>query len=529
MIYAKTVCRHPGSFVTIVPVGLRVSLQYNASGVIQSAKVVDVDDELVTLEHLNGMRPFIPQKIGLTGGTTWVEGVFYFADIPTDPGVVPECCYETYLKRFIAPDCMCQFYAGNVTSLAAQFHGVQSIRNWLGMNGFQMLPGTVVPTDLNESTIEMLMQTGAYSFKYPYIAGFYVYELDSTDYVPTDLHIGNVSEMSTTLTPEGYVQSNILLDEVDDSGEKVSLILNYSDVCLHSIQEGASLFYYTGERTTVLATRSVDPKQRLRVVENQLTCPVCKKIYYAPAHGPVQCDDPHCLSRAYPDVCRMLRVFELPELSIDDFSKLIVDKKIITFTDVLTLEPYNKTPIKADLVQVLKAAVPPGVCADGGFFEELVRRSNNAPETLQYYINNPIKVQTELDMVSLPAQRFSEWCKDNYNIMTIATLIQSVDLVKSNYKFEGAPIFRGNTIAITGQFKRGATEKIQALLEGYAAKVVTDFEDVAPNMLVTGGTASGISGKLIQAARKMNVPVIDEDQFFETYDIVANVMNSHLL
>lgn len=529
MIFAKTVCRKPGSYVSVVPVGLRASLQYNQNGLLQSAKVVDVDEDLINEELLNRIRKFVPQKIMLTGGTTWVEGVFYFADIPADAGVLPECCYETYLERFKKDDCMCAFYAGTVISLAAAFRGVQSIRNWFGLNQFQMLPGTVVPTDLNESTIEMLMQTGAYSFKYPYIAGFYLYDVDSVDYVPTDLHQGNVKAVENGLTPEGYVQSTVHLDEVDSEENEVALKLNFSDICTHSIQENACILYYKGSAITILASRHKEFGKLLPAIENKVTCPVCHKVYYAPQHGPVQCDDPHCLSTAYPDVCRMLKVLELPELSIDEFSQMIVDKKIVTATDVLCNPPYSEIEIKADLAKVLKASLPAMICASDEFIEKFVRACNNEVDTLKYYLNNPIKIYTELEMDSVPAKRLQEWLKDEYNLLTVDTLLSAVKLEASSFKFEGAPIFRGNTIAITGKFKRGVTEKIQTILEGYAAKVVTDFNEIPPTMLVTGGTNENIEGRLVQAARKLNVPIIDEDQFFETYGIVADMMNSHLL
>lgn len=530
MIFAKTVCRKPGSYVSVVPVGLRISLQYNQDGLLQAAKVVDVDEDLINEELLNKMRKFVPQKIALTGGTTWVEGVFYFSDIPTDSGVVPECCYETYLARFNRDDCMCSFYAGNITSLAAAFNGVVAIRNWLSVNQFKMLPGLVIPADFNESSLEMLMQTGAYSFKYPYIAGFYVYNLNSVDYVPTDLHQGNIKVVENGLTPEGYVQSTVSLDEIEDDNI-VKLVLNYSDVCTHSVQEGACILYYKGERISILATRSSSNKP-LQVVDNKVTCPVCHKVYYAPAHGPVQCDDPHCLSTAYPDVCRMLRALELPELNIDDFSKLITSKKIVTFTDVLDVKPYKDTKVKADLVTILKAGVPVSVGYDDNFLEALVRYCQNNKDSLLYYVNNPNRIYTELDIAdtyAVATKRFVEWCSDSYNVLTITSLISAVDLVASSYKFEGAPIFRGNTIALTGKFRRGEIEKIKTILEGYAAKVVMDFDKEAPTLLVTGGTNENIEGRLVQAARKLNVPVVDEDEFFDKYEIIADMMTTHLL
>lgn len=533
MIYAKTVCKKPGSYVSFVPVGLRVSLQYNQNGLIQTIKILSCDGLDADREHYNAMLKFIPNKITLTGGTTWVDGVFYFSDIPTDSGVLPDCCYNAYLERFLQDDCMCEFYAATVTSYAASFVGAQTIRNWLSANQFKVLPGTIVPLELTEDTIKLMLQTGAYSFRYPYLAGFYTFTNAETEYVPAELHQSGVTAVDTTLTPEGYVQSIIHLDDapVDETGaqEDIVITLNYSDVCAHSVQEGASILYYIGDYIEILATRSIDPKVHLKAVDNKLTCPVCGKVYAAPSHGPVECDDPHCLSKAYPDVCRILATFDLPELSIEDYSKLVAEKAIITATDVLVTEPYDKMTVTGDLLKVLKAAVPPSICNDETFFSKLLHECNYTVETLLYYIKNPNRMITELDLVSFSSKRFVEWCRDDYNVLTISTLLSAVHVEQKAIQFEGAPIFRGNKIAITGKFKRGDLSKIAAILEGYAAKVVPDFDNDVPQILITGSTNEEIEGRLIQAARKFGVAVVDEDSFFANYEIDKDLLEAHLL
>lgn len=531
MIYAKTVCKKPGSYVEIVPVGLRVSLQYNQNGLIQSIKMlVDDGDDVVDVdrEHYTAMLKFIPNKIMLTGGTTWVDGVFYFADIPTDAGVLPDCCYNTYLDKFLRDDCMCEFYAATVTSYAASFVGAQTIRNWLSANQFKILPGAVVPLEMTEDTIKLMLQTGAYSFKYPYISGFYTFTNAETEYIPADLRQGTVIELETGLDESGYVKSAVMLDE-KYADEHAVLNLNYSDVCSNSIQEGASILYYVGDYVEILSTRSADPKMRLKVVDNKLTCPVCNKVYAAPGHGPVQCDDPHCLSKAWPDVCRILQEFDLPLISIDDFRQLIVDKKIITSTDILCVEPYSKMTIKGDLLKVLMAAAPAVLSNDEAFFTKLLHECNYSIDTLTYYLNNPMKMVTELDLVTVTARRFVEWCKDQYNVLTVTTLLSAVHIEETELALDVAPIFRGNKFVLTGKFKRGELAKVTKILEGYAATVLPDFDKEVPTMLITGGTDEGIEGRLVQAARKFNVPVVDEDSFFTHYEIDADLQASHLL
>ena len=62
MIYAKTVCRKPGSYVTVVPSGLRVSLQYNQNGIIQSIKLLDAADTEVDRNHFSNIILTPPHK-----------------------------------------------------------------------------------------------------------------------------------------------------------------------------------------------------------------------------------------------------------------------------------------------------------------------------------------------------------------------------------------------------------------------------------------------------------------------------------
>ena len=97
-------------------------------------------------------------------------------------------------------------------------------------------------------------------------------------------------------------------------------------------------------------------------------------------------------------------------------------------------------------------------------------------------------------------------------------------------KFDGDPIFRGNTFVITGKFKRGDYPEIQSILMSYAANVVPDIEpgQKLPDIVITGSLNDGISGKIIQKARLHNIPIVEEDVFFTQYEIDQDLANNLL-
>ena len=88
-------------------------------------------------------------------------------------------------------------------------------------------------------------------------------------------------------------------------------------------------------------------------------------------------------------------------------------------------------------------------------------------------------------------------------------------------KFDGAPIFRGNTIAVTGKFRRGDYSEIKSILSSYAANVVPSIEmgHKLPDVVLVGSLNEGISGEMMHKAKTHNIPIRYEDSFFAQFEI----------
>ena len=68
------------------------------------------------------------------------------------------------------------------------------------------------------------------------------------------------------------------------------------------------------------------------------------------------------------------------------------------------------------------------------------------------------------------------------------------------------------------RFIHGDMSEISNIFHSYGAKVTTTF-DVNTDVVITGGTNEEINGKVLQTAKNLGISVIDEQAFFDMYDI----------
>ena len=107
-----------GDYVTLIPVGLPITLQYNISGNLEKVFIgydsnrKDVSDTFM-MSLLS--RDYVPGKISITKGTTWVYGILYTNDIPTTiSGDLPECLMAAYETKYLHNPEQFRFFAGNI-------------------------------------------------------------------------------------------------------------------------------------------------------------------------------------------------------------------------------------------------------------------------------------------------------------------------------------------------------------------------------------------------------------------------------
>ena len=152
-----------GEFVSCVPVGIPVTLQYSEKGLIQKIfqnhERDNWDDATSDLLDVSLRSRKIPNKITVKNGTTWVRGVFYTDELIRNRGTLPECVVPALVEKYKANPDAFKFLAGDVVSLATTFRGAVPIRQWLATAGFETLPGYVVPSDVDESKFEDLLRS----------------------------------------------------------------------------------------------------------------------------------------------------------------------------------------------------------------------------------------------------------------------------------------------------------------------------------------------------------------------------------
>lgn len=522
MMFAKTVCK-PGSYIEVVPVGVLATLQYNKNGLLEKIiPSINFDDgnEELKKEEFTEFAKAVPATIPLSGGTTWVSGVFYTENIPISSGNVPYCMYEDIIASVLAGEEI-RFYACNVKSLAASFAGSLAIRNWLGIAKFMILPGIVVPVDFTEDTLNMLMVSGNYKFAYPYIAGYMVFDATSCQYIPTDLVQDIVKGVETFLSASGYVKAKVSFEGTDRLIEN----LNYSEIIRGDVQKGDCILYESDGSKVIAVRDSMSKKSQL---DKNFTCPVCGKKYKVPVTGVVQCNDPHCMSLQYEYCKKMLSTLNLPTIEFDQYRNYVKSNEIICVTDVLMLPQYKELHPKVTLSEAISASVPIDVCADASLFDKFSAACNQSVETVMYYAQNPQRIRVDLNLTdSILLRRFAEWLSDGYNVSTLQTILTSVDVIVPAKKFDGAPIFRNSHFAITGKFKRGSHSTVASILESYSATIDQDVSE-RTSLVIIGSTLENIDGAMVKAAKERGIETVGEDDFFARYDIDKD-MASNLL
>lgn len=539
MKFAKTFCR-PSSTLSVVPAGLPVKLEYNEHGLLSKFTIgfsIDLDPhyedpdagEFNYNELFQRIKAFVPNMISTTGGTTWIFGIFYSDRIPCNEGMIPQALYKSYIEDMINGG-QYKFYAGYVHSLAASFVGPLVIRNFLGTCKFATLPQIIVPVSMTDETLQMLTRTGNYPFNKDFIAGFFVFEDMACRYASVNLlQIEVTNEISPYVEADGFLKGEV----VTQSGR--SYVFNYSALVHHGVEKGCTLLVERDPEDiglTILATRIGSGAEKVcDNIGQEVKCPVCGKVYrVGQDDAPIQCDDPHCLSRLYNDAVKMMEVLGLPSLSYNSYKALVDSKKIICLTDLLELPPCKDQEVRTSLANAMYAVIPAEVVPNFSILERFANKCNNSVESVVYYLNNPRRIETDLDITDPMVRKLVIWLEDPYNVSTITTILSQVKIDAKLQKFDGAPIFRGNTIAITGKFKRGDYPEIESILMSYAAKVIPSIElgEDLPDVLLIGSLNEGISGQMVQKAKIHNIPIAYEDDFFVQYEIDQDLANNLL-
>lgn len=518
----------PGNYVTVVPVGIPVTLQYNVKGILQTAYLgYSTDKEEMRnglFKHLYESK-CVPVKVPASNGTIIVEGVLYTSKLfPSDTSY--EDVGRTLLCTYFLdhPEAF-NFFAGHVYSTGLAFNGSASCRKWLSLAKFKLLPGFLVPGNPTKESIESCINgINQYPFIYPLIMYFIIYDKNSVSFNPTGIKQLCVTKIKSYNDQNGYIMCKIYNQSEDtiycDYSEAVSydisdtscVVLDKNDTILYS--------YKVPLKSTWIFGKSEDDIK----LPGSFSCPVCGRQIIVPKSGPVICPDEHCMSRQYSEFLHFMHSYNMPEMSFDEYNNRVKHGELHWLPDIFLLDNYSEYRIDTTLYDLLISLLPVRLHINSNVVSSFVQHCNNNLNMFTYYIKNPSKIQIDFHLVGNGLDRFVKWLSDDYNIDLISTLLDldNIQLNKSGKKFDGAPIFRGRTILITGDFKHGSTDDIIGILQSYSAKVVTSF-DASVQCLVVGASQENVNGVYIRKCRLKGIPVFDEYSFFKEYDIDADL------
>lgn len=516
-MFAKTVCK-PGSYLCVVPVGLLVTLQYNANGRLEKVFEGYGEDKM---DKSSDLLPYctsaksVPNKIKVTGGTTWVEGVIYTPRKFTVSGMLPMAVSKPMMSEIANKPESFTFYAANVSSLAAPFSSFLAISNWLKMSSFCMLPSYLMFAGMSDKGFDDMLNDSNSPFEYPLYSGFFVFEGSEAQYRRCNLRQDIIVSTADFIDDSGYFKSSIMFE----SGKTKQV--HRSESCHYGLTKGSVV---VSDSASTIIYSSTSHNSNMDIV-----CPVCGNLFSADHSGPVRCTDISCASHLVEWFSHFCYVAKLPETSNHDLMEAILDKSIISFSDILLLPQYSELTCDLDLFTFLRAIVPTDVCSNDTILSRLCALCGNMLDTFHYYMHSLDRLAIELSdsLSNTQVTRLVEWLSNPYIMCTIITLLDSNQFKISDggKLFEGAPIFRGKSIALTGTFRRGSIKDVMNIFKSYDADVTVGLQE-SSDCLVIGELNEGNDGRSIQRANASGIPIHMEDAFFTQFDIDTD-LNQH--
>ena len=508
-------CLIAGDHLTVIPVGLPLVLQYNSNGILERAfKGFDalVENE-VTEKVVRTIRNYqtCPISVPIKTGTSTIHGVLYTSDIYKVEGELPGCIEEALLADFDKNPEKFRFYATDVSSTATLFHGIAPTRNWLSMSRFNLLPSWVIPVKFGKEEFIKMIDTDRYTFNFPMITHYLIHRKDKVLVQPTKLKQYFVKYASIYTDENGYIKSKIAFNGTDEV-----IYIDYSDMVSYNIHPGTMLVL--DMYNTIINAYNTDADMR-NPYPQKLTCRVCGNSFVVPRVGDVTCPDPHCMSKMYPALNHFLQTLKLPPIAFTAYQEYIGTGKFRKVSDVFDMDEYKDTQVDATLFQIVSALVPVSVVANTSVIQSLTNQCNNNKSTLLYYIRHADRIAQDIQLPDVFGQRLKQWLMDPYNASELESVLSSehINVIETDKKFEGAPIFRGKTIFITGNFVHGSTADIVAILKSYSAQVSNNVADC--QCVITGDSMEDLDGRSIRYAKQNNIPVFTESQFFAKYEI----------
>lgn len=505
-----------GDYATVVPVGLKSTLQYNENGIIEKVFIGFGDDKREVEEMFSVvLKSNIPTKISVRGGTSWVTGVFY-SDSWKDV-VDSEQIEKTIIDDYLLKNEEYHFYAGLVESYAVSFRGSIQIRQWLTVSGFDTLPGYVIPSDMNESKFESMLKSSNYPFEFPLITDFIVFRNGIHMYKSTGIYQYIIENLETIVDEKGYIESKLYTSKNITFERNESFLVPYSDTVRLNICKG-SVITLNSNGDIIYSDNRFSNKNI--VYAKEIECNTCGKLINVPRNGRFKCTNPHCNSVLFPRVNYFLNSLGLNRIDYKNY-KSMVDKYGNGFNISDTLEFFNLTVSDCKMSVALRSIIPSDIIPKQQQISDFVKSCNYSISTIKYYLNNPDSILDDLKLDNHLYSRLISWLKDLRNVLDVESVLDSdrISIYAETSLFSGPPIFRGKNIYLTGKFIHGSFDEVSRIIKSYSANVVSDYKETNVDYVVVGDTNEGVNGSLIRFARENKIPIFSESDMFETYGI----------
>lgn len=514
----------PGDYFIPVPAGLPLKLEYSDKGVLKSIFLnVKFDNESEVVGSTKKLPAemkeqfikykLVPSKISIVGGTTYVFGVVVAPVDPKVNGKFSECMFTSILSALESKKAAdLKFYCYHAVSYATRFIGAYATLRWLDMSGFRTLQGQLMSVSLpaDENFLrQMWIRVFGDITNVPVPAMFAVYRVDKFFLYHSGYTQVCIKTVQQDTDDAGYFWSKV----TDLSGR--SYTLDYA-TGLENVLSRKGSFIIDSDNTSIVYRYPVKDK----AVPPKI-CPVCGAPLDTSTYGRTKCSDKNCKSYLYVRVIRLLQELGLPQISADRFKREVAEGHLTCVQDVFLLPELSELKIHTNLVHLIQGLCPYLLQNEKNALHTFINRCSNSVASVEYYLQHPevARVRTDIYVTGLDA--VLDWFAVPENWSSLEALIlndKNIIIDASLKKFDGAPIFRGTTIAITGSFIHGTLDDVESILNSYSATVVRQFTD-AVSIVLVGSQFSDIDGNMIQQARQAGRAVVNEVEFFKQYNI----------
>lgn len=511
-----------GDFVMPLPLGLQITVQYNVEGSIE--KIYSGYKDRVDITHdIIGIviaKKTVPAKIHITGCTTWVFGVLYTSETIEKTATLPEGIADDLLELYKEQPVRFNFFAATIEASNGSITGSIAMRRALAMQQFKLLPGWDLFSKFHDKLLSLWMADEKYTFK-PVVTDLVALGRDSgVMYV----HLGGsqmlIHSVRNIVDTNGFLKTVIVSSESNDKG----IVIDYADRMYYHVEKGTVAYLKAnGEinyNNTMVQAEKPAP----------IKCSKCGRLINIPTRGATRCSNPHCLSRLVPVLSSFISELGLPHIDNSTLKSYVDHQALTCIPDLFTLQEYHDCMIELSVAKLLRAMIPYDVIARDDVLLLFTTACMENPKTIQYYMLNPEQIPTDLRIQHMDLPALQEWFLDDANVSDITNLmtLPQIKISDNNKKFDGAPIFRGKLICITGTFLHGSMGYVSSILQSYSARVTTTMSNNVDCVLV-GGTHENVDGRILVSARQMRKPIYEELDFFAAYDIDSDIQQANLV